>query len=64
MKRGFTNGHENQRDRNVSPILMEMDRRGFLTPPEGFWDEFYMALCYNFKLCTRKKDKGCRSGSR
>ncbi len=31
--------HENQRDKNVQPILIEMDRRGFLTPPEGFSDE-------------------------
>ncbi|MBI5194276.1 MAG: hypothetical protein HZA08_12670 [Nitrospirae bacterium] len=36
MNRGFTNGHENQRDKNVPPILIEMDRRGFLTPPEIF----------------------------
>ncbi|MBI5193549.1 MAG: hypothetical protein HZA08_08935 [Nitrospirae bacterium] len=38
--------HENQRDRNLPPILnlgmdrrvppnLHMDRRGFLTPPEG-----------------------------
>ncbi|MBI5193463.1 MAG: hypothetical protein HZA08_08500 [Nitrospirae bacterium] len=36
---GFTKGHESQRDRNVPPILMEMDRRGFLTAPEVFSDE-------------------------
>ncbi|MBI5194615.1 MAG: hypothetical protein HZA08_14445 [Nitrospirae bacterium] len=40
MKRGFTKGHENQRDKNVPPILnLGMDRRGFLTPPEGFSGE-------------------------
>ncbi|MBI5194041.1 MAG: hypothetical protein HZA08_11470 [Nitrospirae bacterium] len=34
------NGHENQRDKNVPPIHnLEMDRRGFLTPPEGFSGE-------------------------
>ncbi|MBI5192052.1 MAG: hypothetical protein HZA08_01265 [Nitrospirae bacterium] len=37
---GFTNGNENQRDKNVPPILIDMDRRGFLTPPEGFSSEF------------------------
>ncbi|MBI5192355.1 MAG: transglycosylase SLT domain-containing protein [Nitrospirae bacterium] len=35
MNRGFTKGHENQRDRKVTPILVDMDRRGFPTPPEG-----------------------------
>ncbi|MBI5192842.1 MAG: hypothetical protein HZA08_05310 [Nitrospirae bacterium] len=39
MNRGFTKGHESQRDRNVQPILIEMDRRGFLTPPEVFSNE-------------------------
>ncbi|MBI5194324.1 MAG: hypothetical protein HZA08_12915 [Nitrospirae bacterium] len=39
MNRGFTKGHENQRDRNVPPILIDMDRRGFLTPPEVISDE-------------------------
>ncbi|MBI5193960.1 MAG: hypothetical protein HZA08_11035 [Nitrospirae bacterium] len=34
---GFTKGHENQRDKNVPPILIDMDRRGFLTPPEGIF---------------------------
>ncbi|MBI5194589.1 MAG: hypothetical protein HZA08_14305, partial [Nitrospirae bacterium] len=33
----FTKGHENQRDKKVPPILVEMDRRGFLTPPEGIF---------------------------
>ncbi|MBI5191818.1 MAG: hypothetical protein HZA08_00055 [Nitrospirae bacterium] len=32
----FTKGNENQRDKNVPPILIDMDRRGFLTPQEGF----------------------------
>ncbi|MBI5193004.1 MAG: hypothetical protein HZA08_06130 [Nitrospirae bacterium] len=45
----LTKGHENEWDKNVPPILIEMDRRvspnlhmdrrGFLTPPEGFTDE-------------------------
>ncbi|MBI5193771.1 MAG: hypothetical protein HZA08_10075 [Nitrospirae bacterium] len=34
-ERGFTKGNENQRDKNVPPILKQcVDRRGFLTPPE------------------------------
>ncbi|MBI5192234.1 MAG: hypothetical protein HZA08_02195 [Nitrospirae bacterium] len=33
-EQGFTKGHENQRDKKVPPILVEMDRRGFLVPPE------------------------------
>ncbi|MBI5193359.1 MAG: hypothetical protein HZA08_07975 [Nitrospirae bacterium] len=33
----FTKGHENQWDKNVPPIhIISLDRRGFLTPPEGF----------------------------
>ncbi|MBI5192787.1 MAG: hypothetical protein HZA08_05015 [Nitrospirae bacterium] len=32
--RGLTKGDEDQRDKNVPPILIKMDRRGFLTPPE------------------------------
>ncbi|MBI5192539.1 MAG: hypothetical protein HZA08_03730 [Nitrospirae bacterium] len=37
---GFTKGHENQRDKNVPPILkLCVDRRGFPTPPEGFSSE-------------------------
>ncbi|MBI5191922.1 MAG: hypothetical protein HZA08_00585 [Nitrospirae bacterium] len=35
---GFTNGHENKRDKNVPPILVEMDRRGFPTPPEEIFE--------------------------
>ncbi|MBI5194438.1 MAG: hypothetical protein HZA08_13510 [Nitrospirae bacterium] len=35
MSETLTKGHENQRDKNVPPILnIGMDRRGFLTPPE------------------------------
>lgn len=31
-------GNENERDRNVPPIVnINLDRRGFLTPPEGFY---------------------------
>ncbi|MBI5192963.1 MAG: hypothetical protein HZA08_05915 [Nitrospirae bacterium] len=36
MSLWLTKGHENQRDRNVPPILIEMDRQGFPTPPEVF----------------------------
>ncbi|MBI5193315.1 MAG: hypothetical protein HZA08_07740 [Nitrospirae bacterium] len=36
-EQGFTKGHENQRDRKVPPVRIEMDRRGFLTPPEGIF---------------------------
>ncbi|MBI5194496.1 MAG: DNA polymerase I [Nitrospirae bacterium] len=40
MSVSLTEGHENQRDKNVPPILNSgMDRRGFLTPPEGFSSE-------------------------
>ncbi|MBI5192783.1 MAG: hypothetical protein HZA08_04995 [Nitrospirae bacterium] len=28
----FTKGHENQRDKNVPPILIDMDRRVFSYP--------------------------------
>ncbi|MBI5193828.1 MAG: UvrD-helicase domain-containing protein [Nitrospirae bacterium] len=37
VRRGLTKGDENRRDKNVPPILNTyMDRRGFLTPPEGY----------------------------
>ncbi|MBI5193493.1 MAG: valine--tRNA ligase [Nitrospirae bacterium] len=41
MSGAITKGHENQRDKNVPPILnLGTDRRGFPTPPEGFSNEF------------------------
>ncbi|MBI5194351.1 MAG: dihydroorotate dehydrogenase electron transfer subunit [Nitrospirae bacterium] len=67
----FTKGHENQQDKNVPPILIEMDRRGFLTPPEGFSDEHISietyvslesAMACGIGLCmgcvVKKKDNG------
>ncbi|MBI5192335.1 MAG: VCBS repeat-containing protein [Nitrospirae bacterium] len=36
MNDSLTKGHENQRDKNVPPILVDRDRRGFPTPPERF----------------------------
>ena len=44
-----TKGHENERDKNVPPIVHTygdtyMDRRGFLTPPEGFSDEIKISF--------------------
>ncbi|MBI5192478.1 MAG: hypothetical protein HZA08_03420 [Nitrospirae bacterium] len=37
MSEALTKGHENQWDKNVPPILVDRDRRGFLTPPEGIF---------------------------
>ncbi|MBI5194442.1 MAG: hypothetical protein HZA08_13530 [Nitrospirae bacterium] len=44
MSLRITKGHENQRDKNVPPILVDRDRRGFLTPPEGISDELHCRL--------------------
>ncbi|MBI5192542.1 MAG: hypothetical protein HZA08_03745 [Nitrospirae bacterium] len=42
---GFTKGHENQRDKKVPPILIEMNRRDFLVPPERFSGEPFDRAC-------------------
>ncbi|MBI5192668.1 MAG: hypothetical protein HZA08_04390 [Nitrospirae bacterium] len=40
MSRSLTKGGENEWDKNVPPILdISPDRRGFLTPPEGFLND-------------------------
>ncbi|MBI5193574.1 MAG: bifunctional adenosylcobinamide kinase/adenosylcobinamide-phosphate guanylyltransferase [Nitrospirae bacterium] len=55
---GFTKGHENQRDKNVPPILVEMDRRGFLTPPEVFSGEHIKTEIE--RLTSVLKDVSCK----
>ncbi len=41
MSGALTKEDENERDKNVPPIVdTYVDRRGFLTPPEGFSDEY------------------------